>query len=227
MPVRASIRLRTSKVAAAIAVTVAAALVGSAGTAAAAPATDFAEYVALGDSWTADVVLLGPPTGQYVPLGCVQSAGDYPKKIAAALQVPKFFDASCGGAEVQNFATPQPAPLGGTNPPQNSHLTKTTDLVTIGIGGNDISLASAIVGCINLLPPVTLLPGVTLPAPLGGSCKAKFAAGGIDQISENIKAAEPKILANVKAIKPCRGSTTSSTSSTPWSSGWRPRRATD
>jgi len=183
-----------------IAATAIASLAGTTAAASAAPTYD--DYVALGDSWTADVVLLGPPTGQYVTAGCVQSSRNYPKLVAAALDVPSFFDASCGGAESDHFAEPQAAPLGGTNAPQLSHLTKNTDLVTIGIGGNDIGLATALVGCINLLPSLTVVPGVTLPAPLGGSCKAKFTADGIDQISENIKAEEPKILERVRAVKP-------------------------
>lgn len=202
MPVRSRIRRRSSA-AVVVASSVIAALLGAAGPAAAAPRGDgFAEYVALGDSWTADVVLLGPPTGEYVPLGCVQSSGNYPKQVAAALDVETFFDASCGGATSDNFAASQEAPLGGTNPPQQSHLTTTTDLVTIGIGGNDIALATAILGCINLLPSITVLPGLTQPAPLGGSCEDRFTADGVDQIEQNIEAAEPRILANVAAIRP-------------------------
>lgn len=201
MPVPSRLRRRSSA-AAVVAVNVVAVLVAAAGIAAAAPDDGFQEYVALGDSWTADVVLLGPPTGEYVPLGCVQSSGNYPKQVAAALGVETFFDASCGGATSENFAAEQEAPLGGTNPPQQSHLTTSTDLVTIGIGGNDVSLATAILGCINLLPSITLVPGLTPPAPLGGSCKARFTANGIDQIEQNIEAAEPRILANVQAIRP-------------------------
>lgn len=182
-----------------VAATTIASLTGTVATASAAPA--YQEYVALGDSWTADSVLLGPPTGQYVTPGCTQSARNYPKLVAAALDVPTFFDASCGGATSEHLAEPQAAPLGGTNAPQMSHLTTNTDLVTIGMGGNDIGLAGELVGCINLLPSLTVLPGLTLPAPLGGSCKAKLTANGIDKISENIEAEEPKILERVRAVQ--------------------------
>jgi hypothetical protein len=157
------------------------------------------EYVALGDSWTADVVIVGTagaPTARYVPIDCFQSTFDYPKQVAKALGVTKFYDASCGSATTRNFADPQPGlPLGGTNPPQFSHLTPTTDLVTVGIGGNDADLASAVLGCLNLTGSL-----VRLPYPLGASCKAKWTAGGVDRMSKNIKAAEPKVVAALKAI---------------------------
>ncbi|MFD8500601.1 SGNH/GDSL hydrolase family protein [Amycolatopsis sp. NPDC059657] len=151
----------------------------------------YREYVALGDSWTADVVLVPPPSTKYVPFDCAQSARDYPKQVAAALGVPKFFDASCGGATTDDFANPQSGlPLGGTNPPQFAQLTETTDLVTVGIGGNDAGLAGAVGGCINLLP-----------APLGVPCKPKWVSGGVDRMSENIKAARQKVITAVTQIK--------------------------
>jgi len=159
----------------------------------------YQEYVALGDSWTADVIILGTaghPTAQYVPIDCFQSTFDYPKQVATSLRVSKFFDASCGSATTDNFANPQPGlPLGGTNPAQFSHLTPSTDLVTVGIGGNDAELASAVVDCLNLTG--SLLP---LPYPLGASCKAKWTAGGVDKMSRNIRAAEPKVIAALKGI---------------------------
>jgi hypothetical protein len=157
------------------------------------------EYVALGDSWTADVVIAGTagvPTSKYVPIDCFQSTFDYPEQVAKALGVTKFYDASCGSATTQNFADPQPGlPLGGTNPPQFSHLTKDTDLVTVGIGGNDAQLASAVLDCLNLTG--SRLP---LPYPLAASCKAKWTAGGVDRMSENIKAAEPKVVDALQSI---------------------------
>lgn len=151
----------------------------------------YREYVALGDSWTADVVLVPLSSTKYVPFDCAQSERDYPKQVAAALGVPKFFDASCGSATTDDFANPQTGlPLGGTNPPQFAQLTETTDLVTVCIGGNDAGFAGAVGGCINLLP-----------APLGVPCKPKWVSGGVDRMSENIKAAKQKVINSVKQIK--------------------------
>ena len=76
------------------------------------------EYVALGDSWTADVVLVngdGVPDTTYAPIDCAQSYRNYPKLVAKALGVQRFQDASCGSATTDDFANPQTGlPLGGT-----------------------------------------------------------------------------------------------------------------
>ena len=55
------------------------------------------EYVALGDSWSADVVIAnleGLPDATYAPIDCAQSKVNYPKLVAKALGVAKFADAS-------------------------------------------------------------------------------------------------------------------------------------
>lgn len=165
----------------------------------AAAAPKYQEYVALGDSWTADVVLIGPPSAEHAPIDCAQSAANYPKLVAAALGVATFRDASCGSATTEHFANPQTGlPLGGTNPPQFDRLTTATDLVTVGIGGNDAGLAGAVVGCLNLLPPLLPLP---LPAPLGTYCKQNWVVGGVDRMSENIRVAKQKVIVSLREIK--------------------------
>jgi lysophospholipase L1-like esterase len=145
------------------------------------------EYVALGDSWTADVFVTFPPTTQFTPLDCAQSTSDYPHEVAGALGVETFRDAGCGGATTTDFTQPQKLPLGGTNPPQFDRLTPTTDLVTVGIGGNDIGLASAVTSCLNLLPVST--------------CKAKFTEGGVDRLENAVDATGPKIANALQQIK--------------------------
>lgn len=174
---------------------------GGAVTASATPAAPaYHEYVALGDSWSADVNLFDI-TSQYVPFGCVQSAADYPHQVAATLGITTFRDATCGGATTVNMTAPQSAPLGGTNPPQFNQLTSSTDLVTLGIGGNDVGLVGVVESCVNLLPTITLVPGLNLPAPLGGSCQPEYVSDGVDKVSLEIKAAAPKIAAAIAGIK--------------------------
>jgi hypothetical protein len=162
------------------------------------------EYVALGDSWTADVVLVngdGVPDTTHAPIDCAQSHRNYPKLVAKALGVPRFKDASCGSAKTDDFANPQTGlPAGGTNPPQFDRLSKRTRLVTVGIGGNDAGIASAGLDCLNLLPVDNPLANNPAGLPFGG-CKAKYTAGGTDRLSEQIKAAEPKLVAAFKAIR--------------------------
>ena len=181
---------------------------------AAAAAPVFRQYVALGDSWSADVVFAnqdGAPDSTYAPVDCAQSHHNYPKLVAASLGVP-INDATCGSATTDDFTNPQDLPAGGQNPPQFDRLTPETDLVTVGIGGNDAGIAGAGMDCLNALPVANPLPDGTVPSlpdnpvpiigsepPLGG-CKAKYTAGGHDQLSERIQASEPKLVAAFQAI---------------------------
>ncbi len=161
------------------------------------------EYVALGDSWTADVVILnrdGVPDTTHAPIDCAQSHRNYPKILAEALSVGEFRDASCGSATTDDFYEPQTGlPLGGTNPPQFDRLSPTTDLVTVGIGGNDAGVASAGLDCLGVVPvdnPVTD-SGAGLPF---GGCKAKYTADGYDQIGRNIRQSTKKLVRAFRTI---------------------------
>ena len=169
-----------------------------------APGRAVAEYVALGDSWTADVVLLdrnGTPDTTYVPIDCAQSHTNYPKLVQHALQAATFRDASCGAATTDDFANPQSGlPLGGTNAPQFDRLTPTTDLVTVGIGGNDAGIASAGLDCLNLLPVDNAVSATGPGLPLGG-CRAKYVKDGVDQLSLRIQQSEAKLVAAFRAIR--------------------------
>ena len=173
----------------------------------------YREYVALGDSWSADVVIFdrfGLPDKTHAPTGCAQSHRNYPKLVAKALKVRTFRDATCGSATTPHFTKPQAGlPTGETNPPQFNRLTRRTDLVTVGIGGNDAGFSSAALGCINPLP--FNLPGlgaiespISLPligsyVPLGG-CKHRFVKNGRDLLAERIAASEIKLVRALREI---------------------------
>ncbi|GAA1522753.1 SGNH/GDSL hydrolase family protein [Nocardioides humi] len=179
--------------------------------AAAEPAYD--EYVALGDSWSADVVFLdkdGLPDATHVPIDCAQSHSNYPKLVAKRLGVATFRDATCGSATTDHFTQPQRLPLGGVNAPQFDRLTPTTDLVTVGIGGNDAGIASGAMSCISLspigipapaLPLPDVLPLIDVSQPPLGACKQRFTRGGVDQLAENIVASEDKVVAALQEIR--------------------------
>ena len=190
-----------------ISLLVAVSLIGTPAAAAPTPDADpvYQEYVSLGDSWSADVVLLGlagQPTAKYAPIDCFQATNNYPKQVAKALKVPTFRDATCGSAKTDDFYSPQAGlPFGGTNPPQFDRLSPTTDLVTVGIGGNDAGVAGAAIGCINLLPAIRVQGESLLPAPLGGSCKAALTAGGVDTIGQAIIASEIKVVNALEEIR--------------------------
>lgn len=133
--------MRLRRIAASIAV-----LAATAGTAAltAEPATaappGVPGYVALGDSYTSGTYL---PYSLGVQPECGQSQTNYPKVVATDLHLT-FSDVSCGGATVGNFTSAQY----GIVPPQFDALNAGTDVVTVGIGGNDNNtFATALAGC--------------------------------------------------------------------------------
>ncbi|WP_067687650.1 SGNH/GDSL hydrolase family protein [Nocardia jejuensis] len=144
------------------------------------------EYVALGDSWAADATLSQVST-VFTPFNCVQSARDYAKQVARALSIPVFRDATCGGAETGNMLAPQSTLL-GSNAPQFDSLTPTTDLVTLGIGGNDAGLAATVTDCVTLDPAVS-------------PCLATKVVGGVDRMSVDIAASEPKVVAAIEGVR--------------------------
>ncbi|MEU6766357.1 SGNH/GDSL hydrolase family protein [Streptomyces sp. NPDC046853] len=103
------------------------------------------EYVAIGDSFAA-----GPLIPDQNQLSCLRSARNYPAVAAEALGA-RLTDVSCSGAKVSDFAGRQ----FGLLAPQYEALKPSTDLVTVTIGGNDVSLVATALGCVNLLPKPT------------------------------------------------------------------------
>jgi hypothetical protein len=101
-------------------------------------------YVAMGDSYTAAPGVTPPsPTA---PPECGQSENNYPHLVASALSL-RLTDVSCGGAKTENFTVAQFP----DQPPQFDALTATTEVVTVGMGGNDHNLFATLVrGCTEL-----------------------------------------------------------------------------
>ena len=104
----------------------------------------FAEYVALGDSFTAGPFIAPAINGS--PTTCFRSGGNYPSYLASYLKVKILKDVSCAGATSEDLYASQskrvglkPDPKTDVSPQLNA-LTKSTDLVTLGIGGNDFEL---------------------------------------------------------------------------------------
>ncbi|GAA1532599.1 SGNH/GDSL hydrolase family protein [Kribbella lupini] len=147
-------------------------------------ATEPLEYVALGDSSAA-----GPLILPQVDLACLRSSANYPHVAAKALGA-QLTDVTCSGAVIPDFTGQQ----FGFVPPQFKALSASTDVVTVAIGGNDTGLVAAALSCINLLPP-----------PAGTSCKARFTAGGQDQLAARINATAPafgQALATIRRLAP-------------------------
>ena len=99
-------------------------------------------YAALGDSYSAAPFV--PQTD--LAGGCFRSSGNYPSLVADDLGIVDVTDVTCSGAETADVAGRQVVAGGeGTVPPQIRAVTRDTDLVTIGIGGNDENLFATLV----------------------------------------------------------------------------------
>ncbi|WP_148574061.1 SGNH/GDSL hydrolase family protein [Nocardioides caldifontis] len=102
----------------------------------------FASYVALGDSFTAAPLV--PDTD--LAEGCFRSSANYPALVAAELGL-ELRDVSCSGADTGDVTGPQVVAGGrGEVPPQLRAVRPSTDLVTVGIGGNDQDVFASLVG---------------------------------------------------------------------------------
>ena len=102
------------------------------------------DYVALGDSYSAGPLI--PVVREDAP-GCFRSTNNYPAYLADLLDVATYSDATCSGADTSDMTHRQPSMLGGPRPrPQADALTADTDLVTVGLGGNDFGLFGSISG---------------------------------------------------------------------------------
>lgn len=143
----------------------------------AARAADPITYVALGDSYTSGPLVL-PHDQRWVPQDCGQSLRNYPHLAALELGLEAFKDVSCGSAKIDNFTKPQDAFFNGIAAPQFDALDASVDVVTVGIGGNDVGFTGLANDCIRVEPP-----------PLGkGPCTPDYKHDGIDEIAQKIAA---------------------------------------
>jgi lysophospholipase L1-like esterase len=154
---------------------------------AAAATPRFRHYVALGDSYTAGPLI---PLQRLDPVGCFRSTADYPAQLAARLLVRTFTDVSCSGADTTDMTTAQDVLL-GPNPPQLDALRPDTDLVTLGIGGNDYGVFGDIVGT---------CPGLRAADPTGNPCQRQFTVDGVDTLKAALRRTQDNITAVLGAI---------------------------
>ncbi|WP_103343413.1 SGNH/GDSL hydrolase family protein [Amycolatopsis sp. CA-126428] len=157
-------------------------------TAAAASAEGIHHYVALGDSYTSGPFI---PLQRSDPLGCGRSTANYPSVVAAALHPAVFTDVSCSGADTGSMTAPQQVAFNATNPPQLDALRLDTDLVTLGIGGNDFDLIGRL---------IATCPGLRASAPAGNPCEQHFTVNGVETVQMAITAVQPRIQAVLATI---------------------------
>lgn len=135
----------------------------------------FDDYVALGDSYTAGPLI---PRIRLDPLGCLRSTADYPAFLAAYVGATRYTDMSCSGARIADLTRPQKT-FTGNNPAQADALDEDTDLVTIGIGGNDRSLFGDLIeACAALRDSDSN----------GSPCRDRYTVDGVDTKSRDAAA---------------------------------------
>lgn len=101
-------------------------------------------YVALGDSFSA-----GPFIGtmRTDPQGCARSRDNYPAFLADWLDVESYTDVTCSAAVTDDLYAPMTLFDASTAAPQLDAVTADTDLVTIGMGGNDFGIYESLIQC--------------------------------------------------------------------------------
>lgn len=145
-------------------------------------------WTALGDSYTAGVIVAtGTETEPHD--GCARTVESYPEILRRDLgSLVTLRNVSCSGATTDSVDTSAQSPLGrplpplGTDPngpypavpPQIDAVDPATDLVTVGIGGNDLGFAEILKSCIEL-------GAVQLGQ--GTPCKDKFDASMPDRLN--------------------------------------------
>lgn len=162
------------------------ALLGAAaqGSAAAAPGDS---QVSLGDSYVA-----GPVITPQESTSCLRSTANYPHLEAQQMGY-LLHDVSCSGATTEDMSSSQKGYDGRAVPPQLDALTPDTDVVTLGIGGNDIGFTSIIENCVAYTPNGPTRSGAQ-------TCQAYYTAGGTDQLEQRITATQPKVAQVLQAI---------------------------
>lgn len=104
------------------------------------------DYVALGDSYSAGPLVTSIRSD---PSGCVRSTDNYPAFVAGWLRVETYTDVTCSGADSGHLRGRQGLADGSRVDPQLDALSAETDLVTLGIGGNDFGLFSSLLDCVE------------------------------------------------------------------------------
>ncbi|GAA3578002.1 SGNH/GDSL hydrolase family protein [Amycolatopsis ultiminotia] len=155
----------------------------------------FRKYVALGDSYTA-----GPLIPWQQASWCFRSNNNYPSWLAARLGIASgkgaFTDVSCSSADTTNMTRPQVTPSPdiplSSQPAQFDALTLDTDLVTIGIGGNDYGVFGDLIGT---------CPTVRDSDPTGDPCRRHFTVDGVDTMAAAVEHTGENVRAVVRGAR--------------------------
>ena len=140
------------------------------------------DYVALGDSYSAGPLI---PAQELMAGLCLRSTHDYPALLARLLQVDSFADVTCTGASTLDLSRSMPNQVPG--PPPRTQLEAVrpgTDLVTVGIGGNDYGLFATL---------FRRCSEVAVTDPTGAPCRRLFTVDGVDTRSRYAAGVEQRV----------------------------------
>ena len=147
-------------------------LLRTAGLAPAPPSTDPLVYVSLGDSYVSGPLVF-PHDDTFVLQACGQSTRNFAHIASQLINADVFRDVSCGGATINKFEEPQDV-VQGLVPPQFDALDDSVDVVTLGMGGNDVGFVGLALDCVQLQPN-------------GAPCTPRYVNNGVDSVSRDIK----------------------------------------
>lgn len=151
-------------------------------------------YVALGDSYAAGAGVPGQSAGL-----CLRSDRNYGHLVATALQAKAYTDVTCSAAKVSAMTQPQYPGLPWGGAAQLDAVTADTDLVTLGIGGNDLGVTP-----LGIAEVIATCIGGAVVNPLGTPCKDVYNHGhwdwsswswqyGSDDLTDRINGAAPQL----------------------------------
>ncbi|MEU3563805.1 SGNH/GDSL hydrolase family protein [Kitasatospora sp. NPDC006786] len=128
-----------------------------------AAAADY-EWVALGDSYTAGVIQAAGDVFEIPRDGCERTDRSYPQIIDRDLG--SFFEltnVSCGAATIEDVTSNAQVPIGRSVPgqpdpeapfdpvpPQSEAVKSSTDVITVGVGGNTLGFGDILFKCLQL-----------------------------------------------------------------------------
>ena len=147
-----------------------------------------ARYVALGDSFTAAPLVPNATDAQ----GCYRSTANYPALVAAAVGAEEKVDVSCSGADTTHMERPQTTVTGQEVPPQFEVLNPRTDLVTIGIGGNDFNVFGTLTGT---------CPQLAERDPDGAPCRDELQEDGRDVLLSAVDRTQKRVRRVVEGVR--------------------------
>ncbi|MGW4895469.1 SGNH/GDSL hydrolase family protein [Kitasatospora sp. NPDC004240] len=159
-------------------------------------------YVALGDSYASGAGVPGQSAGL-----CLRSDRNYGHLVASALGAAKYTDVTCAAAKTKAMTSPQYDAFIRVNDPQLDAVTADTDLVTLGIGGNDLGVTDLGIGDV-----IAVCMAGALVNPLGTPCKDVYHHGywdwgswswkyGNDDLADRVDGAAPQIADVLKRIR--------------------------